>query len=110
MTEPANDPSEALRERAFLLAGCPEDILEALAARVDREGWQMLMAALAGERPTAFELAEHARRRAALWTRRAETNPELGEQAAEAREDWRRAEGRHTTAVVVNAALSEYER
>lgn len=113
MSEPEADPvDEALRERDFLLAACPPDLLGELAVHVDREGWTMLMAALAGEGPTAYELAEHARRRAAVWTRLAEIYPDrFGQAAALAREDRRAADARHTAAAVINhALLSEPER
>lgn len=99
----SGDP-DAEDVRAFLLATCPPEVLYRLAARVEREGQRLLQAAVQGEVPSAFEIAEHQRRRAAVWARLAAVDPKFAPVADAAAVDWRRAEVHHVTAVVINAA------
>jgi hypothetical protein len=89
--------------RRFLLAACPDDVLEELALHVDAEGVRMLEAAIQGEVPTAFELAGWRRRRAAVWARLAEVFPHHEERAEAEREAWLLAEGRHAQEAVLRA-------
>ena len=96
--------------RAFLLAACPPEILLDLALHADREGQMMLDAALQGELPAAYEVAEYRRRRAAVWARLAEQHPEREDivgQAYVERVAWQLAEVRHTEEAVIRATGGE---